>query len=703
MSGNTIGRDAFNQVAREIHNHFTDPSGSVATKGQAGPASAVPTPSLTFVPRKNITKKIHAALQGNPEQVVVRQAVTRAMGGYGKTVAAILYAEEYKASYPGGRFFLHIESGDIVAALATLVTPLGLASKNDKNADAVQVSLTLKNGEPSLLILDNVASKAAWEQMLATGLVPRGSCRALITTRDDTVAERNDIAVGRLETEEAREVYRLFCTDRKTKASHAPALPPETIADAITAWVGGLAVAVAAVAAFMRLNPDISWEEHWMGDGKGMVGLRNLPDIELPDDQPEVAAQLGLEGRALEAHRRTLRVIDDAIKSLPPPERRAVEYAARFPADMVPADWLEMLLNADTSRPDPAPGSPPHPLKLTLVKKPRSKFTPARVVLDHLETLDILLFGSDGGKFLSLHRLWAKRLLVLSYMPKDAWSNLWLALAARVPNSSMLPTLAENLGSTSVPGSPIPWEWWPLRERHEFLVSNIQLDRGVSGKSCHSLLEAILAPGPVELGRITDRRGNAVANLAAGSSGTTATLYRSMTALLVRCDHLSLAAKCAERMCYYAQFSLGKRHPDLAGLLCVSACVKLSSGNVRGARRDIRRALDIEYSWKPTYTHPAREIRWMAALISAAMGDPQASINGLQLAMSQFRKYPDSEPAVHAAMCACVANIEMASSNHERGAEHYREAEAILVRHFGDNHPHVKSVRASMKAAGCTP
>lgn len=413
------------------------------------PPNTVPTPSRTFIRRRNITAKIHAALQTDPEQVVVRQAVTRAMGGYGKTVAAILYADEYHDHYPGGRFFVPIESGDLTAALASLTPPLGLASANDPKADAALVARTLRDGEPSLLILDNLTSRAAWDAMLASGLVPRGACRVLVTTRDDKVAAKNDIAIGRLEPDEAREIYRLFCEGRNTGATHPPALPEPEIADAITAWVGGLAVAVAAVAAYMKLNPDVSWREHWLGDGGNLRGLKDTRLDELPDVLPEVAAMLGLDGKALEDHRRTLRVIDDAIESLPAPERRAVEYAALLPPDMAPAVWLEQLIEADAARPDPELGDPPDLLKLTLSPNSLSKASPARSVLAHLTALDILLPGAMDGRLLSLHRLWYTRIRERVQTKNDS--------SVELLDSVEILIYSISISWTSPIDAPVPW------------------------------------------------------------------------------------------------------------------------------------------------------------------------------------------------------------------------------------------------------
>jgi len=392
--------------------------------------STVPTPSSNFVRRTNITAKIHAALGANPDEVVIRQAVTRAMGGYGKTVAAILYAHEYQNDYPGGRFFLSVESGELVTALASLITPLGLTSAEDPKTDAAAVSQTLRKGRASLLILDNVTNKAKWDEMRALTipgtpltLVPHGGCRVLITTRDDAIDPARAIPIGRLSDAEAAEIFSLFCRDRHARATNAQKraglpnpLPTQEIADAITNWLGGLAVAVAAVAAYMKLKPHIAWDVYWNGTTpapgsgvKAVRGLRNTPIGELPEVRPEVAEQLGLEGKPLEDHRRTLRVIDDALAALPAAERRMVEYAALLPQDLAPRIWLESLLSADAARPATSADGTPDPLHIALSADLDDTLSPAKVVLQHLDSLDILLPGGESGQLLSLHRLWYAR------------------------------------------------------------------------------------------------------------------------------------------------------------------------------------------------------------------------------------------------------------------------------------------------------
>ena len=695
------GADAATEARDEVKGLRGDLKGRLRPDS---PPSTVPTPSRTFIKREAITAKIHAALQANPERVVVRQAVARAMGGYGKTVAAILYADQYKDSYPGGRFFLPVESGDIAASLASLITPLRLSSANDPKADAALVSATLRDGEPSLLILDNIASRAAWEAMLNTGLVPRGNCRVLITTRDDKVAEKNDIAIGRLEPDEAREVYRLFCVDRRTDATHAAALPDPAIADAITAWVGGLAVAVAAVAAFMKLNPDISWEEHWLGDGKGMLGLKNMPAIELPDVLPEVAAQLGLEGKALEGHRRTLRVIDDAIKSLPAPERRAVDYAALLPPDMAPAAWLETLLETDAARGDGGTGDPADPLHLTLTKKPFSKASPARAILEHLDALDILLPGGEGGQLLSLHRLWHARLNERAEAEKVDRSPLWSAIAACATARRPIVVGVDQPGKVKAIDNPrcvtnaaLRWELSPLISVASALAQ--------AGRLKEAETVAWWLPNPLRLlGRLAEARtvldallkDPAAAQAALGDSGF-ATLLTNLAVIQLAHGELAGARASMERAIGIEEKHFAPDHPTFATRYSNLATIQQAQGDLPGARASIERAIVIAEKNLGAEHPNLATMRSNLAGIQHAQGDLPGARSSMERAIAIEQEHFSPDHLTFATRFNNLAQIAVAEGKIPEAVALWRKAHAICLKALGPDHRYTTSIAAALR------
>lgn len=144
----------------------------------------LPPVSPTFVPRRKLTKSIHDALNASSHTGVIKQATARAYGGFGKTVAAILYAHEYAEQYPGGRFFLSMEGADFTERLASLGRYFGVPAdaKPDMAAVAVKEALAgtadeLGKSAASLLILDSVMDAAQWDRINGSGLIPHGSCR----------------------------------------------------------------------------------------------------------------------------------------------------------------------------------------------------------------------------------------------------------------------------------------------------------------------------------------------------------------------------------------------------------------------------------------------------------------------------------------------------------------------------------------------
>lgn len=607
--------------------------------------NTVPTPSPTFIPRKNITAKIHAALQKKPEQVVVRQAVARAMGGYGKTVAAILYAHEYQNDYPGGRFFLSVETTDLITGLASLVQPLGLTSANDPNADAALVSQTLKEDDPSLLILDNVASKAAWDAMLATGLVPRGNCRVLVTTRDDAIDPAGSIKVGRLEPEEAREVFRLFCEhrgdaepDEEKRSKLPPALPSDAIADEITAWLGGLAVSISAVAAYMKIKRRLPWEAYWNGDGQQLRGLKNTPVAELPEIRPEVEAQLRADGHDPAPHRRALKVIDDAMSALPVPERRAVEYAALLPHDMAPATWLEVLLASDE--------------ELTLTADPDDDLSPEEVVLEHLEGLDILLPGGEGGKLLSLHRLWHARVNERAAAEGIDRAPLIEAIAGHAASRRIV-IVGENPDGS---------------------------DRGVDNPA--ALIEQALRWELIPLA------STCAALWAGGMAGAGAQVGVWLAPVLQHLGRYAEAAACLPiTRENEAAVEVAVGHEDLAACYSNLATIQKDQGELAKARASIERAIAIaskhlapdDVSFGPSYS--------TLAVIQRDQGDLPGARESIDLAIAITAMYAAPDDILFAPMYSNLAMIQQPQGDLPGARASMERAIAIECKHLGQDHP----------------
>ncbi|MBL0870355.1 MAG: tetratricopeptide repeat protein [Phycisphaerales bacterium] len=701
-SGHHADRDVFDLRNTSIHVHGNfNAGGGPAAPARRAITSTVPAKSATFIPRKNITAQIHAALRKNPGETVIRQAVARAMGGYGKTVAAVLYAHEYAKDYPGGRFMLPMENGDIIAGLASLIGPLGLTSRNDPTADATTVSHALREGDPSLLILDNIPSAKTWTEIVALrlpgttlSLLPYGRCHILVTTRDEAIAPSDAIKIGRLTSDEARELFRLFCQDRQSRETNASkraalpaALPEPAIADAITNGLGGLAVAVAAVAAYMKLKPHIDWKVYWLGDGKLVRGLKNTPVKDLPEVKPEVAAQLGLNGQALEEHRRSLRVVDDAFEALAPPERRAVEYAALLPHDLAPRIWLETLLQTDAARTE-------GPLLLTLASDPDDPRPPAQRVLDHLDELDILMPGGEEGKLLSLHRLWHTRVNERAAAEQTDRTPLLLAIAecADARGAAIVGTGETHSINTPAIVSDADahtrrWELSPLVATSAMLWA-----QGHPGPAAR--LGIWLASVLRELGRYAEAAAclplNCETDLAIeaaiGHKGVAA-VYSNLATIQRVQGNFAGARASMEKAIAIAEQNLGADQPNLASMRSNLALIQQDLGDLSAARTNIEKTIAIQSKHFPP-DHPGFAISFSnLALIQKTQGDLAGARANVERAIVIAEQRLGANHPNLATMHSNLSGIQKAQRDVAGARTSIEKAIAIQSTHLPPDHP----------------
>lgn len=118
-----------------------------------------------------------------PAAGVVRHAAAKADGGYGKTIAALLYAHARAVDYPGGRFLVRCEGGDITGEMERVGDRLGITGVMKDDERAQRAATVLSEGPPCLLILDNVVDERSWEAIRGCGLLPDGEARVLVTTQ----------------------------------------------------------------------------------------------------------------------------------------------------------------------------------------------------------------------------------------------------------------------------------------------------------------------------------------------------------------------------------------------------------------------------------------------------------------------------------------------------------------------------------------
>ncbi len=361
-------------------------------------------PPLTsrFVERPDELNAVHTILTANAHKGASLRAGFRGHGGQGKSTLALAYAwkcrdaaHPWHNTYPGGTYIISCSSGNegqantsILAEVAALAPACGAKTEQDSRQTAANVKATLERGQLSLIILDNVTSADQWQSDEFVALLPTTNCRYLITTRAAHLADIEEVPVGYLTPEQA---IQLLDNYKKIGTSQAEQAAAANIAQ----WIGGLAVALAAVGSMLRRTPSSTYAAYWKV-------LQAKPVIDLPGGDPATAKEIMYQGRAAT-------VIDDAYDALrapgtttDSPEQRALQYAALLPQDMIPSPWLIALLEADAER-DPAQGG------ITMTAPEGVAHTAAQYALQRLLDDATLTTKDETGNLLTLHRLWHAR------------------------------------------------------------------------------------------------------------------------------------------------------------------------------------------------------------------------------------------------------------------------------------------------------
>ncbi len=321
-----------------------------------------------FAGRETELAELHASLQGGGELAVHQERGLSAQGGVGKTALAVEYAWRHLDDYPGGCYFVSAETNQPEAALSELAVPLGIEPLPNVPQTAQLVKTKLEGSDkPSLLIIDNVHNAESWTKWLPH--LPGPPCLRLITTRAEHMGQVSMQQLGRLSTEECRQVLGNYRRDALDEANR------QAVED-IAEWLDGWAVAVALVGAYMHVTDSATWPDYWQHlQSKQLASLRDIHNTAHPhrgEYDQHVDALLG-----------------DLLAVLKPAEVRTLEYAALLPEDQVPASWLRLLIERDGVELETKPGVPDAFAGL----------------LDHLRRLDLLTLREGDGERHSLHRV----------------------------------------------------------------------------------------------------------------------------------------------------------------------------------------------------------------------------------------------------------------------------------------------------------
>ncbi len=274
------------------------------------------------------------------------------LGGIGKTELAFTYAHAFASGYPGGRFLIPCDGK---SSLRDAALPLGdlfrdqISDEERKTAEmyfaAIKSCLCerLDTVGHILLVLDNVSDLqvvSPQQTDLLTSLGPK--LHLLATTRLLPPSGGAWLTLGELPEADAldmlekhRPFERSHLAPRDEPSTHGVSrLQTErTAALQIVKRLGGFALAVELVAAWLATHPETTYAQFAEG-----LGLEDLEAIADSDD---------VELRRHNHQRRLSAVLGPVLEELRPAERRALEYAACLPPDLVPLPWLQTLVTRD--------------------------------------------------------------------------------------------------------------------------------------------------------------------------------------------------------------------------------------------------------------------------------------------------------------------------------------------------------------------
>ncbi len=281
------------------------------------------------------------------------------LGGIGKTELAFTYAHAFASGYPGGRFLIPCDGKSCLRDAALHLGDLfrdQISDEERKTAESYFVAIKSSLRERLdkvghiLLVLDNVSDLqvvSPQQTDLLTSLGPK--LHLLATTRLLPPSGGAWLTLGELPDADALDMlekHRPFepvgwtpssvpvgsaNADGRGRPSYEAA--ERTAALCIVKRLGGFALAVELVAAWLATHRETTYAQFAVG-----LGLDDLEAIADSDD---------VELRRHNHQRRLSAVLGPVLEELQPAERRALEYAACLPPDLVPLPWLQTLVTQD--------------------------------------------------------------------------------------------------------------------------------------------------------------------------------------------------------------------------------------------------------------------------------------------------------------------------------------------------------------------
>ena len=307
---------------------------AVRIRRASASANTVPPYNRNFTGRLDELLKLRERLTNVQTGVVCG---VNGLGGIGKTELAFTYAHAFASVYPGGRFLISCEGKSSIREAAVVLGESvdfrpEISDEDRKTPDRHFAAIVACLGRrleklgSVLLVLDNVTDPASIIPEETDALTRLGpNIHLLVTTRLEGPDDGSWLTLGELPADDALvllEKHRPFGSLAERKS-----------AEIIVRRLGGLALAVELVAAFLAAHPGASYE-----NTAAVLGLEQLESM-----ATDTSAQL----RRHNHERRLTAVLVPSIEGLKPAERLVLEMAAFLPADVVALPWLKELLAAE--------------------------------------------------------------------------------------------------------------------------------------------------------------------------------------------------------------------------------------------------------------------------------------------------------------------------------------------------------------------
>jgi tetratricopeptide (TPR) repeat protein len=620
--------------------------------------STIPPINRRFVGRRAETAELCRLLESSRNSSIV---AIHGLGGAGKTELAFAYAHVFAARYPGGRYLVLCNNQrSLRQAVATALDGVfhdDISDEQRKSKElhfgAVRDALRRRAEAVGdvLLILDNIDDYTILNRPEIDACVFSEKVHLLATTRSapsGVGAVNNSIAwlaLGELPTEDAVELlrnYRAFDSNEDGVA-----------AEEIVRRLGGFALAVELVAAFLSQNSSVSYAamlERLQTEGSNALDL-------LGEDG-------GVQLRRHTEHR-VGAVLAPTLATLSTLEEAALEYASLFGHDQVALPWLRALceLRYEDLRRPPPPGHPDpwqqavnKLLSLNLLSPSTGEGGDPRIVRCHRLVQEVV--GSGIADEAALRRDLGE--LAERRAAEIEKATNWQEAVWELP---VLEALAQKWAAEG-------------REIAAYLLNEVGShwsDLAEWGRA-EPLLRQALEIAESRLGPMAPQVG---------------VCLNSLATLLLATNRLTEAEPLLRRAPAIDETLLGSEHPNVVTSLSNLASLLEAEGKNAEAEAMMRRALVMtEETFGPKHPYLAKCLNNLATLLRTTNRFAEAEALTRRALAIMERCFGSEHPNVATGLNN-LADVLFATGRYVEAEPPYRRALAINERSYGPDHPSV--------------